>query len=96
MVRIRDNKTKIIHTVTVDKSNGGLNLDPSNDSIAALMFMTERWYVKPPPKKYRGFQTDSTYHRRVDFTIDGDLEYAARNLHGFSNHRFEMVEEESK
>ena len=96
MVRIRDNETKIIHTVTVDKKTGGLNLDPSNDGIASLMFMTTVWTVVPPPKDEAGFRTDGTSRRPVDFKIKGDLEYAARNLHGFSNHRFEMVEEESK
>ena len=97
MVKIKDNKTGIIHEVKEDEENpGGLLVEPNNDGMAALLFMTEIFFVTPPPKDRVGFETDRMTHRNVDFSVKGDLEYAARNLYGFSNYRYEMVEEESK
>ena len=93
MVQIRDNKTNIVHTVTADKSNGGLFCKPDNDGITALLFMTTVWTVEPPPPEEVGFRTDGTSRRPVDFKIDGDLEYAARNIYGFSNNRFEWIDQ---
>lgn len=96
MLRIRDNKTKIIHEVSANRRNGGLICKPNNDDINALLFMTDRWFVEPPPASEAGLRTDSTHHRKVDFKIDGDLEYAAANLYGFSNNRFEWLDDPNK